>query len=357
MEHQLTILQGTSPAVQEATAMHFEIVEAAKTAANSLLELGRKLKRMRDSGRYKDLGFDTFGAYTEAAVGIRQRQAYNYIQVVETLPAQLIEENAAAGVTKLALLAQLGPQEREEIAGEGQLANITVAELTALVKEKNGLAEQLSLLQAQEPPVPVAEVQATEIDLEEIRRQAADEARREAEKKHKGEIEKAVEEARRDAWEDAKLMAADTRQQAEAEGRAAAKAEAERLAAAERKKANDARVKLEKALEEAKKSRAEAVEAARKEGFARGQESASEAARRADEERQAAIERAEALQKQLEITGDTETTRFLVLFDQLQVTYRQMADLLEEMESAGKNDKADKLRAALGKALEVITEE
>lgn len=58
-------------------------------------------------------------------MGIKQRQAYNYIQVVESLPARLIEENAAAGVTKLALLAKLNPEEREDLTGEA-LANITV---------------------------------------------------------------------------------------------------------------------------------------------------------------------------------------------------------------------------------------
>lgn len=108
---QLAILNnvaGLTAEQQEAAAMHFEIVQAAKTAVNSLLDLGRKLKRMRDSGRYKDLGFASFAEYTEAAVGIKQRQAYNYIQVVESLPARLIEENAAAGVTKLALLAKQG---------------------------------------------------------------------------------------------------------------------------------------------------------------------------------------------------------------------------------------------------------
>lgn len=57
---QLAILNnvaGLTAEQQEAAAMHFEIVQAAKTAVNSLLDLGRKLKRMRDSGRYKDLGF------------------------------------------------------------------------------------------------------------------------------------------------------------------------------------------------------------------------------------------------------------------------------------------------------------
>ena len=42
---QLTIIAGATPAQQEAAAMHFEIVEAAKSAVNSLLDLGRKLKR------------------------------------------------------------------------------------------------------------------------------------------------------------------------------------------------------------------------------------------------------------------------------------------------------------------------
>ena len=57
---QLAILNnvaGLTAEQQEAAAMHFEIVQAAKTAVNSLLDLGRKLKRMRDSSRYKDLGF------------------------------------------------------------------------------------------------------------------------------------------------------------------------------------------------------------------------------------------------------------------------------------------------------------
>ena len=140
---QLAILNnvaGLTAEQQEAAAMHFEIVQAAKTAVNSLLDLGRKLKRMRDSGRYKDLGFASFAEYTEAAVGIKQRQAYNYIQVVESLPARLIEENAAAGVTKLALLAKLNPEEREDLTGEA-LANITVAELKKLVEERDAMAQ------------------------------------------------------------------------------------------------------------------------------------------------------------------------------------------------------------------------
>ena len=113
---QLTLVGNETPEQAEAIGLHYEIVSAAQAAASSLLDLGR--------GKYKALGFETFGDYTEQAVHIRQRQAYTYISVVEKLPAQLIEENAAAGVTKLALLAKLGPQDQEEVAGD--LANITV---------------------------------------------------------------------------------------------------------------------------------------------------------------------------------------------------------------------------------------
>ena len=176
---QLAILNNiTSMTVeqQEAAAMHFEIVQAAKTAVNSLLDLGRKLKRMRDSGRYKDLGFSSFAEYTEAAVGIKQRQAYNYITVVESLPARLIEENAAAGVTKLALLSKLNPEDREDLTGD-TLANITVAELKKLVEERDAMAQQLNLFQQEEQVEPVAEVEAEPIDADAIRRQAREETR------------------------------------------------------------------------------------------------------------------------------------------------------------------------------------
>lgn len=75
---------------------------------------------MRDTGGYKALGFDTLEAYTLATMGMKQRQAYNYIAIAEKLPAQLIEQNAAAGVTKLALLAQLSGQEQRQDRGGNQ---------------------------------------------------------------------------------------------------------------------------------------------------------------------------------------------------------------------------------------------
>ena len=104
---QLSLTPDGTTEQAQAVGLHYEIVAAAQAAASSLLALGRKLKQMRDTGGYKRLGFETFADYTEQAVGIRQRQAYNYISVVENVPARLVEENAAAGVTKLALLGRM----------------------------------------------------------------------------------------------------------------------------------------------------------------------------------------------------------------------------------------------------------
>lgn len=70
---QLTLVGNETPEQAEAIGLHYEIVSAAQAAASSLLDLGRKLKRMRDSGKYKALGFETFGDYTEQAVHIRRR--------------------------------------------------------------------------------------------------------------------------------------------------------------------------------------------------------------------------------------------------------------------------------------------
>lgn len=163
---------GIATTVKEADALrlHYEIMAAAQAAAASLLDLARKIKLMRDTGGYKALGFDTLEAYTLATMGMKQRQAYNYIAIAEKLPAQLIEQNAAAGVTKLALLAQLSGQEQQQIATETNLTETTVATLKAQIKElqaKNaGYAEQLSMLQNQPP---VAEVQAEEVDMDALR--------------------------------------------------------------------------------------------------------------------------------------------------------------------------------------------
>lgn len=328
---QLAILNNiTSMTVeqQEAAAMHFEIVQAAKTAVNSLLDLGRKLKRMRDSGRYKDLGFSSFAEYTEAAVGIKQRQAYNYITVVESLPARLIEENAAAGVTKLALLSKLNPEDREDLTGD-TLANITVAELKKLVEERDAMAQQLNLFQQEEQVEAVAEVEAEPIDADAIRRQAVEETRQQM--------------AAEFAEERAKLEAAHAAEINEAT------LKAEKAAAAEVRKAKaDAK---QKAQAETEKQVAQARREAAQEAAARQEAKDRAALAQAQQAEAEARERAEAMAKQLAASSDEDGVRFFLLFEQLTDKVDAMRELAATMQEKGKTDQASKFMGALRGAL------
>lgn len=317
-ENQMTLFENTTPAQAEAVALHYEIITAARAAADSLLNLGRKLKQMRDTGHYKDLGFDTFAAYTETAVGIRQRQAYNYISVVEKLPAQLIEENAAAGVTKLALLAKLGPADREEVAADG-LANITVAELQKIIDERNNMAEQLAMFETS-APADTVEADAHEVDMEQLRAEIA----AELEGKHAAELEA----AKADAQRTAEKAAADKIAKAKAD----AKAKAERQIANARKEAADAA-----AAEQAEKDRAE---------LAAAQQRATEATQRAAE-----------TAKQLKLQADDTGIKFGLLFQDMQDKAYSLADLAGKLAEAGRIAEADKYRQALHDALLLLAEE
>lgn len=318
---QMTFI-GTAGTAEEsaALALHYEIMAAAQTAAASLLDLARKIKRMRDTSGYKALGFDSLEAYTMATMGMKQRQAYNYIAIAEKLPAQLIEQNAAAGVTKLALLAQLNGQEQQQIAAETNLADTTVAELKAQIKElqaKNaGYAEQLSLLQS-----------SAEDAKKTARQDAQETVRRELEAalQRQKEAEAAAEQDRKER--DAALAATE-------------KLQAE---AARHKKALE-KARAEGAAEASEKTRAEV----RMENEARL--NAEKAAR------EAAEERAAQLAKQLQVSSDESTVKFGLLFGQLQDNAYGIDAICKELAENGDGEKAGKFRAALGRALTALAQ-
>lgn len=312
---QMTFI-GTAGTAEEsaALALHYEIMAAAQTAAASLLDLARKIKRMRDTSGYKALGFDSLEAYTMATMGMKQRQAYNYIAIAEKLPAQLIEQNAAAGVTKLALLAQLSGQEQQQIAAETNLTDTTVAELKAQIKElqaKNaGYAEQLSLLQDQKP---VADAQAEEVDMDALREEIRAEVKAEMDSLHQA---------------DAKMAELNQKERDEAV-----------------KAAKDAREKLEaaqQAAEDAAKAHAAELERIKQQ---------------AQEEAAAARRQAEETARRMDMAADESAVRFGLLFDQLQDAAGKVLDLADTVQAAGDVEKAGKFRAALRRALLALADE
>ena len=312
---QMTFI-GTAGTAEEsaALALHYEIMAAAQTAAASLLDLARKIKRMRDTSGYKALGFDSLEAYTMATMGMKQRQAYNYIAIAEKLPAQLIEQNAAAGVTKLALLAQLSGQEQQQIAAETNLTDTTVAELKAQIKELQakhaGYAEQLSLLQDQQP---VADAQAEEVDMDALREEIRAEVKAEMDSLHQA---------------DAKMAELNQKERDEAV-----------------KAAKDAREKLEaaqQAAEDAAKAHAAELERIK---------------RQAQEEAAAARRQAEETARRMDMAADESAVRFGLLFDQLQDAAGKVLDLADTVQAAGDTEKAGKFRAALRRALLALADE
>ena len=329
---QLTLIPDGTPEQAQAMSLHCEIMATAQAAADSLLALGRKLKQMRDTGGYRHLGFASFGEYTEQAVGIRQRQAYNYITVVEKVPARLVEENAAAGVTKLALLGKLGPADQREVAGE--LANITVEELKQIIDERNGMAEQLSLLQAE----PAAEAESHEVDMDALRAEALEQARAEVKEQHAQAVWKALQ-------EQGERLAAD-RKAAEAHAAERAKKEAERKA-----REQVAQAKAE-AAQAAEKKLAEEREAARRDQEEKDKADLEAARQEAAEARAAAEETA----KRLQLNASEEGIRFALLFEQLQTTAEKMLDIADSLQDAGNADEAARLRNALAGALQAMVE-
>ena len=311
---------GTAVTEEETAALglHYEIIAAAQTAAAGLLDMARKIKRMRDTGGYKALGFESLEA--QATMGMRQRQAYNYISIAEKLPAQLIEQNAAAGVTKLALLASLTAGEQKQITAETDLAGTTVTELKRQIRElqeKNtGYAQQLSLLQAN-----------AEDDRQTARRDVQETVRRELEAalQRQKEAEAAAEQDRKER--DAALAATE-KLQAEAaqhkkaleKARAQGAAEAAEKARAEVRMENEARLNTEKAA------------------------------------REAAEERAAQLAKQLQVSSDESTVKFGLLFGQLQDNAYGIDAICKELAENGDSEKAGKFRAALGRALTALAQ-
>lgn len=131
---------------------HRRIISCGNAAGRAFIDLARELKRMRDGKLYAAAGFADFGEYVEQAVGLKQRQAYNYIKVAERFTDEYLEERTGYGVTKLALLASISETEREGVEESMDVEGATTRELQerirALEEEREEQQKQLSLFEA-----------------------------------------------------------------------------------------------------------------------------------------------------------------------------------------------------------------
>jgi len=120
--------------VDQAKQLHQRILTDAQSAAESLYDMCKAIKEMRDGKHYKALLYDNFEGYCEEALGMSRSHAYRYIQIAEGLSAENVSSMRQIGATKLALLASVTEEQREEIAQTVDLESTTVRELKAQVE-------------------------------------------------------------------------------------------------------------------------------------------------------------------------------------------------------------------------------
>ena len=106
----------------------------AEIAQTSLYEMCKGLKEMHDGKLYKELGYKNFEEYSEKELGLKRRQAYNFLSIVDGLSENFVQSIAQIGTTKLALLAKLDEPQRDEIVQNTDLESVTVKELKQKIK-------------------------------------------------------------------------------------------------------------------------------------------------------------------------------------------------------------------------------
>lgn len=134
-------------------SLHNDIMYCGRMAERFVMELARSLKKMKTSELFTAAGFSSFKDYVEEAVGIKERQAYNYIKIFDEFSEEFLQSNAKIGVTKLALLASADDEVRSEILENSAADDMTVRELKAKIEELEKAAEsrmeQLSILESE----------------------------------------------------------------------------------------------------------------------------------------------------------------------------------------------------------------
>lgn len=131
-----------------AQELHQKILIHAQLVAQNLWEMCSSLKEMRDSKLYYQLGYMHFDDYCQNELGIKRSQAYQYISIANKLSGDFVQSTGQIGVEKLALLASVSEEQREQVLENTDVESVTVRELKEQIKglqaEKQRLETDLS---------------------------------------------------------------------------------------------------------------------------------------------------------------------------------------------------------------------
>ena len=331
------------PQYRKACKITQQIRANASVAAESMVEVCRGLKQMRDEKLFEDLGYQSFDAYTEDELNIKGRQAYNYISAYERLGPDMLQSHADLGITKLVLLADAPVTERNGLLEHNDIAGMSTRQVEDLVKQLKDQGEQLSLLTAERDKI---KEDYNELNAQEDEDGVALESIRDENVGLQDKI-KAMEEQLRQAREDAKNAKPDEDAILKAKQVAADKArkEAEKTAREQQKFA------VERAKREARQDAEAKIAAARAEGEKSAREAVADSLKAVEQEKAAAIERAAKLEKELAVAGNKETVLIVHLSNELQTVFRKLMDTINGMDD---QETAAKFRAATGKLIDAL---
>lgn len=107
-----------------------DIIANAQAAQQSLYEVCKGLKEMRDGELFKELGYKNFEDYCNNEVEITYRQAKKYVAIASGFEGSQLP---SIGTEKLYLLAKLDEPTREAVTETVNVESVTVKELKAQI--------------------------------------------------------------------------------------------------------------------------------------------------------------------------------------------------------------------------------
>lgn len=119
---------------KQAIELHQKILVSANLAQQNIWDMCNGLKTMRDNKLYKELGYQNFEDYCENEVGMKRRNVYNYISIVEKINTKNVQTFAQISKSKLMLLATISEPEQAEIAEKLDIESTTVKQLKAEIE-------------------------------------------------------------------------------------------------------------------------------------------------------------------------------------------------------------------------------
>lgn len=112
-----------------AVSLTRSIIANAQAAQQSLYEVCKGLKEMRDMKLYKELGYSNFADFCENETGIKISQAKKYVAIADRMTDETASQLAKVSTEKLYMLAMLDEPTRQEVTESIDVESVTVREL------------------------------------------------------------------------------------------------------------------------------------------------------------------------------------------------------------------------------------